>query len=135
MLICNQCHQPMVKKQADLTLHREGFGDYVVKGVIHSACELCGGKLILPDEAIRVQKTGIKCHLVKIIELNKSMTTLELLSILKCESYLLEEILEELVKSKIIHIDGTLEIPIVKLINTKTKKNIFSSLTNFLKRK
>jgi len=128
---CNECAIPLVKKQSEITVTRPGFGPYVVRGVLHLACESCGNKLIFPDEAARIEKLGLRLHLIDVLKCKNNRNYLDLKEILRCDLDLLEEMIKELLKENIVHLNKESQIPTVTLIYSENKQN---PLTKFLKK-
>lgn len=129
MVICNNCNKSMVKKQADLSFKDKHIGNYIVKSVEHFACEDCGDKLILANEAERIEKT----HIIKFIEFKKNTNLIEIRNELKCDYTLLGNVVEELVKKKIVSMDLKQEVPTINLLTKKEDNKLIKVLKKLFK--
>lgn len=133
--ICYGCLKPMIKKHGDITLTKAGYGSYEVKGVLHLMCEECGGRIIPEDEARRVEKEGIKLHIMEVLSNKGSMPALTLKEAVRSDVELLEESAKELVSSKDIKVDyKDPNNPIIQILNKKDKKTFWQRFKDWFSR-
>lgn len=133
MDICYECLKPMVKKHGNITLERLGCGSYTVIGVLHYACDCCGARVILPEEAERVEIEGVKTHILKALKSNNKLSILDLRGITKSNVYILECAIKKLAKEKVVNVDYTnVKLPIISLIkpNSFSFKALWNKLLN-----
>ena len=129
MFTCHECGNAFTKKQKDVKIDKEGYGDFYVKGVIHYYCENCGSSRIPSEEIKRIEIENVSFSILQILNEHKVVTLLELKNTLKCEMKVLMFSLDTLSKQEKIVLDKDKEITEVYL-----NKNENNKILSFLKK-
>lgn len=131
---CHECSSEFVKKQKDVTIDKEGYGSFKVKGVIHYYCENCGSSRIPSEEIKRIELENVKFSTLKILSEKNKTNSLELKNILKCNMYILDSALNDLYSNGKIILNKDKGITEVYLPVNKKENKIVGVLKNIFKR-
>lgn len=137
MDVCYDCLKPTVKKQGPITLNKLGYGSYEVLGVIYYACDVCGSKIIPPDEAKRIEEEGVELHMLKVLKnCSQPIPALDLKEELCSEATTMETVALRLVKQNKIIVDySNPSIPTLIAVKKEEKKTFWDLLKSLINRR